>query len=247
MMPSIWARFTRMGMGLQDISLLSGLDLRDLQKMQAGLSPHSPHLNGIALLCSRAGNVWRRRAIAEVTIESWKPIPGFPGYEASSVGRVRRIRTYASGLSATILQPNMRADGYLRVSLWLNGKHYHRHVHRLICLAFHGVPSLGLMACHQDGQRTHNTPENLYWGTAADNYSDQLRHGTARLRAGETAKSPLVKPTKRGGGVQNQYSAGNAKAKPTNNLTARQIKKLNKVKMLGRLNKLRKQPGPERP
>jgi hypothetical protein len=36
----------------------------------------------------------------------------------------------------------------------------------------------GLLACHADGDKTNNRAENLYWGTAADNSQDTIRHGT---------------------------------------------------------------------
>ena len=35
-------------------------------------------------------------------------------------------------------------------------------------------------ACHRDGDRHHNTPGNLYWGSASQNVRDAQTHGTYR-------------------------------------------------------------------
>lgn len=55
-------------------------------------------------------------------------------------------------------------------------------VHRLVCLAWHGLPSHpSLEVRHLDGDRLNNVPGNLAWGTARDNARDKKRHDFERL------------------------------------------------------------------
>jgi hypothetical protein len=52
-------------------------------------------------------------------------------------------------------------------------------VHRLVLLAFVGPPPKGAVARHfPDRDPANNRPENLLWGTPADNSKDMLAHGT---------------------------------------------------------------------
>jgi hypothetical protein len=52
-------------------------------------------------------------------------------------------------------------------------------VHRLVAYAFYGEPAAWRnYACHKDGDRKNNVPENIYWGTPAENSADSIRHGT---------------------------------------------------------------------
>lgn len=54
----------------------------------------------------------------------------------------------------------------------------HHSVHRLVLLAFVGPCPDGLQACHNDGDRENNRPDNLRWDTPSSNYADRDRHGT---------------------------------------------------------------------
>src|SRR5690606_873328 len=139
----------------------------------AGRMAAHPRLMSVIHLAARAGPDARRKAVDICRAHEWRPIPGLDGYEASEEGLIRRRRQYRSHQGARILKPDRRQDGYLRVTIWIGGKRYHRPVHRLVCLAFHGVPEPGILACHRDGNRTNNRAANLYWGSAADNYADQ--------------------------------------------------------------------------
>ena len=100
--------------------------------------------------------------------EIWKDIPGYSGYEASSLGRIR---------SKTQLTPYTRKNMKGKVSYYPrkgkilaqveDGGYMKCHlgwVHRLICLAFHGLPPEGCTDCnHRDENKKNNTPENLEW------------------------------------------------------------------------------------
>ena len=102
--------------------------------------------------------------------EVWRRIPMHPGYEASSLGRVRSVdRTLTDGRTAggVVLAQQEDKDGYLRVKLGrkLIG------VHTLVLLAFHGPPE----ARHLNGNRQDNRPTELAWGSRRDNEQDKWK------------------------------------------------------------------------
>lgn len=90
--------------------------------------------------------------------EDWKKIPGAPQYEASSLGRIRK--------NEKVLHQWIRTRGYFGVRF--NGKS--TLVSRLVAMAFHGKPPTTKPECmHLDGNSKNNRPENLRWGSRADN------------------------------------------------------------------------------
>jgi hypothetical protein len=121
--------------------------------------------------------------------EEWKAIPGFVGYEASSLGRIRSVdRVIDKTIKGTpfkwgrrgqiIRQTKNKHTGYMQCTL----SRKKQMVHRLICLAFHGEPSQGqAVVRHKDGSRTNNRFDNLAWASHAENHADKRVHGTERL------------------------------------------------------------------
>lgn len=106
--------------------------------------------------------------------EAWREIPGYPAYEVSDLGRVRR-RISARGWGAGhVLKPAAARGGHLYVML-SDGKGNVRkqYVHRLVALAFVGPePAGGALVLHRDDVPNNNTPGNLYWGSHAENVED---------------------------------------------------------------------------
>lgn len=63
---------------------------------------------------------------------------------------------------------------YLTVTLCHNNTRVTRFVHRLICMAFHRMPTKQSMQVrHLDGNSQNNKPENLKWGTQYENWLDR--------------------------------------------------------------------------
>ncbi|WP_268958182.1 NUMOD4 motif-containing HNH endonuclease [Occultella glacieicola] len=91
-----------------------------------------------------------------MTPEEWRTVPTAPGYEASSLGRVRNARTLH------VLKPLRHDKGYLKVKL---GRARYDYVHRIVCEAFHGEPPSQHVhdADHKDFDRENNRPANLRW------------------------------------------------------------------------------------
>jgi NUMOD4 motif/HNH endonuclease len=123
--------------------------------------------------------------------EIWKDIPGFPGYQASSEGRVRsvdrvieqsgshRARPYSLVRKGRILRPCKCKSGHLQV---MCGRFNPRvNLHALVCLAFHGEkPSLTHEVLHLDHDPGNNRPDNLKWGTRGENLKMDYAHGVRR-------------------------------------------------------------------
>jgi predicted DNA-binding protein (UPF0251 family) len=124
--------------------------------------------------------------------EEWRYVEGWPDYEVSSQGRVRRrvpryfinpkngqtkIQYPAGRFSAIWLDK----DGYPRVGLSKNGKQNQFTVSVLVCVAFHGPrPSKRHQAAHNNGNRSQNTPQNLRWALPVENSADMVKHGKSQ-------------------------------------------------------------------
>lgn len=112
--------------------------------------------------------------------ETWKPIGPFaPNYSASSLGRIRNDKR------RNVLRPTLFDRGYLYVGIPRgDGKRGCVQVHKLINIAFHGMPEPGQITRHLNCDRTDNRPTNLCWGSYQENAEDGLRNGkTAHGRA----------------------------------------------------------------
>ena len=123
--------------------------------------------------------------------EEWRNIPGYPGYQASSLGRVRsldRVDTLPGGFTrkrkGRVLRGH-KSHGYVMYTPSVNSVITTVTGHKLVMLAFAGPPKDGEIVCHYDGDRSNNAVANLRYGTHKDNEADKERHGT-RLW-GETA------------------------------------------------------------
>lgn len=122
--------------------------------------------------------------------EQWAAVPGWPGYEVSTRGRVRSVeRELADGRTAggQPLKTWRHPDGYRYVTLSDGRRRTDLHVARLVLLAHVGEPPADDMeACHGNGRRWDNRLANLRWGTPAENRADRERH--RRERAAREAR-----------------------------------------------------------
>jgi hypothetical protein len=106
----------------------------------------------------------------------WAPIKGFPSYEVSDDGFVRRAVQDRYG--RRVLRQHINGDGYPFVVLFRGGKRHHALVHRLVAEAFVLGREAGPIVRHLDGCKARNLAENLAWGTQQENIDDRGRHGT---------------------------------------------------------------------
>ena len=138
--------------------------------------------------------------------EEWKPIPGFPQYEASSFGRIRNTRLNH------ILDGTITHKGYIQVNVRGERGRRSAAVHRLVALAFIGLPPKRFVCHHINAVKDDNRPQNLTWLSIGQNVrlahqmglvpfdhmrgernpaakltDDRVRQMRARARAGETS------------------------------------------------------------
>lgn len=101
-----------------------------------------------------------------VEAEEWRAIPGFPGYEASNLGRIRSLDRIVNGnpsqlcgerMRGRILKPAVNNCGYYRVCI--NRKM--KSVHRLVASSFLGAIPPGMHINHMDGVKLNNRIDNL--------------------------------------------------------------------------------------
>lgn len=114
-----------------------------------------------------------------------KPIPVSPNedYAAGSDGKIYSRTRYAGfGRKERVawyaLEGHKSNRGYMTVSLCHENRKVTKTVHRLVCMAFHGMPPTAThQVRHLNGNRKDNRPENLAWGTQAENWTDRRLHG----------------------------------------------------------------------
>lgn len=121
----------------------------------------------------------------------WRSIPGWPEYEVSENGEVRRIKSHNGIDLCRALKPTLnKKTGYFSVCLCRNYKTRRIDIHRLVALAFLGPqPSAQHVVAHNDGSRTNNRRSNLRWATQGENLADCHSHGTAMVGS----RNPMAK------------------------------------------------------
>jgi hypothetical protein len=89
----------------------------------------------------------------------------------AGVGRKERVNWYP-------LRGHVTTKGYRTVSLCHENTKVTKSVHRLVCMAFHGMPvSDTEQVRHLDGNPANNAPANLAWGGQYENWQDRKAHG----------------------------------------------------------------------
>lgn len=123
-------------------------------------------------------------ADASVAVE-YRPVQGFPGYRVGDDGSVwscfnhighgrRPLGNEWNRLKGT---PHGKM-GYLRIILYRDGKGHNKHVHPLVCAAFHGPCPDGMECCHENNIAGDCRSSNLRWDTKKNNQADRIKHGT---------------------------------------------------------------------
>lgn len=111
------------------------------------------------------------------TREIWRPIPRAPGYEASTLGRIRRV-------GHNPLTPRLTRKGRQIVDVVADGRPSRTiEVHRLVADAFLGPCPPGMTVDHlgDDPDPADNRPSGLEYVTNAENQ----RRRWERIRASE--------------------------------------------------------------
>lgn len=119
-----------------------------------------------------------------ITGVTLKPIPIAPNedYMAGDDGNIYSRTRYAGcGKKGYVewyaLVGCKGGGGYRIVSLCHQNKKRTARIHRLICMAFHGLPpKKSSQVRHLDGNKENNRPGNLMWGNQYENWMDRKKH-----------------------------------------------------------------------
>ena len=127
-----------------------------------------------------------------VSATLWRTVPGYPAYEVSVDGVVRRCQGFRCRRAHRVLVPFIRPNGYAQILLYQRGKRRRFGVHQLVALAFLGPkPSPQHEVAHLDGQRLNNHVSNLAWLLHSENERHKDLHGT-RLRGSQIGNAKLT-------------------------------------------------------
>jgi hypothetical protein len=137
------------------------------------------------------------------SVEIWKPIVGYDGYEISNLGRVKSVKFGKE----KIMKNDKNEDGYLRVNLCKEGNHKHFKVHRLVAQAFIPNPNNFPIINHKNEIKTDNRVENLEWCTYSYNNTYNDRAKKSGKKSGKTLTRPILQFTKDGEFVRRWDSA----------------------------------------
>lgn len=107
-------------------------------------------------------------------MEEWKPIPGYPRYSVSNMGRVSNGKY--------ILKPSQRRNGYLSVTLCNDDGRSYPSIHRLVASAFVSNPDPQRLTFvnHKDENKTNNEADNLEWCDSM--YNTHYGNGISKMR-----------------------------------------------------------------
>lgn len=142
-------------------------------------------------------------------IEKWRDIANFEGlYLISNLGHVKSVERYKRNNAGTqfvnerlrVLTPDK--DGYLKVCLSKDGKHYVRSVHRLVAEAFIPNPDNLPVINHKNEDKQDNRVENLEWCTVQYN----TMYGTGRIRTSMKQGKPVEQLDLDGNVIDEFYS-----------------------------------------
>ena len=113
-----------------------------------------------------------------------KEVRGYPGYMASSEGKIISLK-YGKPKE---LKTYVKTYGYLYVVLSKNNKKHYLRLHRVIAETFIPNPDNLPEVNHKDEDKTNNRADNLEWCTPHDN----KMYGTRRERVARKVSDPSI-------------------------------------------------------
>lgn len=112
------------------------------------------------------------------------PVPMFPHYVATLDGEVVSLHRRLPN----VMRRRPHRNGYNIITLFSpSGERMQTTLHRVVAMAFHENPHGLPCVRHLDGNKSNCRPENLAWGSYADNEADKIaigrrRYGTAKMK-----------------------------------------------------------------
>lgn len=105
-------------------------------------------------------------------IATWKSVHGFPMYEVSSIGQIRRSSPDKRNHRLREMRIFSNKIGYKWLTLYDGEKYFRQYVHRVVAVAFLGIIPSGKQINHKDGNKDNNYFMNLEFVTPKEN----IRH-----------------------------------------------------------------------
>lgn len=138
------------------------------------VEPHYDEHGAVVLAMDKEGDYYKYCPYGQVGDRLWvitlKPIAfGAGKYAAGDDGNIYDV----SNVHPVRRKVFVTKKDYEEVSLRTNGERRTFRVNRLVAEAFYGSATAELPVCrHMDGNRRNNIPQNLDWGTDAQNTAD---------------------------------------------------------------------------
>lgn len=126
---------------------------------------------------------------AVIDVELFKDIPGYEGYQVTSLGRIY------SKKSRKIIKPFKATKGYKAVILCKNGIPITKKGHRFVAQMFISNPGNYEQVNHKDGNTFNATVSNLEWCSASSNikHSYKVLHRTPSYGNQKISESTILK------------------------------------------------------
>lgn len=138
-----------------------------------------------------------------------QPIPGWPGYFATSDGLIwsdKRSFRNPHGDVLVQLQSSPDRDGYFRLNMMMPDRRIkNMRVHALIAVAFIGECPEGMIVAHLNGNPTDNRPSNLAYVESVENSAHRGAHGRHQ-RGFDSSRSKLTAAQR--ADIVRRYDAG---------------------------------------
>ena len=99
-------------------------------------------------------------------MNNWKDVVGFSGYKVNEYGEVKSFKRYKEG---RLLKPYKDKDGYLCLSLRVDGKSKAQKLHQIVAKAFLDNKDNNIQVNHKNGHKFDNSKNNLEWSSNLSN------------------------------------------------------------------------------
>ena len=115
--------------------------------------------------------------------EFWRALPGVPGVEVSTLGKIRTLDRLISSETMTrftkgrVLKQRDNGKGYLQVNISIDEKQVTKKVHRLVAQTFIKNPDNLPEINHKDSDPTNNNVSNLEWCSHSYNQNYREKYG----------------------------------------------------------------------
>jgi hypothetical protein len=97
-------------------------------------------------------------------MEKYRTIPGFSNYEVSNLGNIWNTKT-----GYVLSTKSKDKDGYVKITLFINGVRHYKRLHILVALTFLENPENKPLVDHINGEPADNRLINLRFANAKEN------------------------------------------------------------------------------